>query len=334
MKNIVVASSPHLRTTENLQRVMYDVVIALVPAMVISTIFFGPRVFAVMATAAVSAVLFEAGCLKIAGKTGVWRTAMDGSAIIAGLLLAFNLPPTVPFWMAVVGSLIAIGVAKHTFGGLGYNLFNPALVARIFLLISFPVQMTAWTGPRLIANGSVPADAARWIWRTDAVSGATPLGMLKTEGLAAVQQTFSVQGNFIGMIPGCLGEISAAALLLGAAYLLIRKVITWQIPVSFLGALAVFTGIFYLIDPAKYADPLFHLVSGGAVLGAFFMATDMVTSPLTRKGQIVFGIGCGLLTGLIRLFGGYPEGVAFAILLMNSTVPLIDRYTEVKKFGI
>ena len=320
MKDIIVASSPHIRTTENLRRVMYDVVIALIPAMVVSSVFFGPRIPLVMLTAAASCVLIEAGILKMAGKTGIWNTALDGSAIIAGLLLAFNLPPTVPFWIIPIGGLVAIGITKHTFGGLGYNLFNPALVARIFLLVSFPVQMTRWTGPTF--------------WETDAVSGATPLGLLKTEGLAAVQKTFTVQGNFIGTIPGCLGEVSAAALLLGAVYLLVRKVITWHIPVCFLGALAVFTGIFYLIDPAKYADPVFHLVSGGAILGAFFMATDMVTSPLTRKGQVVFGIGCGLLTGLIRLFGGYPEGVAFAILLMNAMVPLIDRYTEVKKFGI
>lgn len=319
MNDLVITSSPHLRTKETLPRVMFDVVIALLPAVVISTVFFGPRVLAVMVTAVISAVLFEAGFLKLSGKPGHWKTAMDGSAILAGLLLAFNVPPTVPFWMVAMGSFIAIVVAKQTFGGLGYNLFNPALVARIFLLISFPVHMTAWTNPTF--------------WKADAVSGATPLGLLKTEGLAKVQELFSLQGNLIGTIPGCVGEVSAAALLLGAAYLLIRKVITWEIPVSFLGTLVLFTGIFWMVDSAVYANPLFHLVSGGAILGAFFMATDMVTSPMTRKGQMIFGFGCGLITGIIRLFGGYPEGVAFAILLMNSMVPLIDRYTEVKKFG-
>jgi len=320
MKDIVITSSPHLRTVETLPRVMYDVVIALLPAVVISTVFFGPRVLAVMLTAVISAVLFEAGCLKIAGASGIRATALDGSAVVAGLLLAFNVPPTCPFWMVVLGSFIAIVVTKHTFGGLGYNVFNPALVARVFLLISFPVHMTAWTRPTY--------------WRADAVSGSTPLGVLKTEGLQAAREMFQVQGNFIGSIPGCLGEVSAAALILGGIYLLARKVITWEIPVFFLGTLFVFTGIFRAVDPSTYASPLFHLVSGGAVLGALFMATDMVTSPLTRKGQMIFGFGCGLLTGVIRLFGGYPEGVAFAILLMNATVPLIDRYTEVKKFGI
>jgi Na+-translocating ferredoxin:NAD+ oxidoreductase subunit D len=320
MKNIVIASSPHLRTTENLSRIMYDVVIALIPAIVISTIFFGPRVLLVIALAAASSVLVEAGCLKLAGKNDIWQTALDGSAIIAGVLLAFNLPPTVPFWIVLIGCIVAIAIAKHTFGGLGYNLFNPALVGRIFLLISFPVQMTAWTKPTY--------------WKTDALSAATPLGVLKTEGLSAARELFTSQSNFIGTIPGCMGEVSTAALLVGALYLLIRKVITWQIPVCFLGTLALFTGIFHLVDPDIYADPIFHIVSGGAILGACFMATDMVTSPLTRRGQIIFGAGCGLITGVIRLFGGYPEGVAFAILLMNATVPLIDRYTEVKKFGV
>lgn len=319
MKNIVIASSPHLRSTENLSRIMYDVVIALIPAIVVSAIFFGYRVLLVMLFAAGGSVLIEAGCLKIAAKKNIWQTAFDGSAIVAGLLLAFNLPPTIPLWIVIIGSIVTIAIAKHTFGGLGYNLFNPALVGRIFLLISFPVQMTAWTQPTY--------------WKTDVVSGATPLGLLKTQGLSAVQEMFTTQGNFIGAIPGCLGEVSAAALLLGAIYLLIRKVITWQTPVCFLGTLAVFTGIFYLVDPSVYADPIFHLVSGGVILGACFMATDMVTSPLTRKGQAIFGAGCGLITGLIRLFGGYPEGVAFAILLMNAMVPLIDRFTEVKKFG-
>ncbi len=319
MNNIVVSSSPHLRTTDNLKRVMYDVVIALLPAAVISAVFFGPHALMLMIIAVATAVLTEALCLKIAGKSNIRQTALDGSAVVAGLLLAFNLPPTAPWWTAVIGSLVAIAIAKHTFGGLGYNLFNPALVGRVFLLISFPVQMTYWTLPTF--------------WQTDAVAAATPLGALKTDGLEAAQ-AFTTQGNFLGTIPGCLGEVSAVALLVGAAYLLIRKVITWEIPVCFIGTLAVFTGIFYLVDPGKYADPLFHIVSGGVMLGALFMATDMVTSPLTRKGQIIFGIGCGLITGIIRLFGGYPEGVAFAILLMNAAVPLIDRHTEVKKFGV
>lgn len=317
MKNIVIASSPHLRSTENLTRIMYDVVIALVQPCWPAPYFFVSS-FVGYALCCGQRGSYRSRLFENRRQKKYWQTAFDGSAIVAGLLLAFNLPPTIPLWIVIIGSIVTIAVAKHTFGGLGYNLFNPALVGRIFLLISFPVQMTAWSQPTY--------------WKTDVVSGATPLGMLKTQGLSAVQEMFSTQGNFIGAIPGCLGEVSAAALILGAIYLLMRKVITWQTPVFFLGTL-VFTSIFYLVDPTVYADPVFHLVSGGVILGACFMATDMVTSPLTRKGQAVFGIGCGLITGLIRLFGGYPEGVAFAILLMNAMVPLIDRFTEVKKFG-
>jgi len=219
--------------------------------------------------------------------------------------------------MTVVGSFVAIVIAKHLFGGLGYNLFNPALVARVFLLISYPVHMTAWVAPRV----------------ADTVTAATPLGMLKTDGLASVQKTWGMVDYFLGTTGGSLGEMSALALLLGGLWLLYRKVITWEIPVTMLGALALFTGIFWVANPERYASPLFHVLTGGAILGAFFMATDMVTSPVTRKGMWIFGVGIGLLTGLIRLFGGFPEGVSFAILIMNACVPFIDQATRSRKFG-
>ncbi len=319
MKPIVIASSPHVRTKEDLPRIMYDVVIALIPAILLSLYLFGIYSFIVVVAAVVTSVLFEGLLLRLLGKPNIKKTMYDGSAIITGILLAMNLPPTSPLWMVFIGSFVAIVIAKQTFGGLGYNLFNPALVSRVFLLISFPVQMTQWTTPTYFV--------------TDAVSTATPLGLLKTEGIEAVRSHFSLSSYFYGTIPGSLGEISAAALIIGAVYLLIRRVITWEIPISMLGSMFIFTGIFYLVDSGKYADPLFHILTGGAVLGAFFMATDMVTSPLTRKGMIIFGAGIGLLTSIIRLFGGYPEGVSFAILIMNSLVPLIDKYTEVRKFG-
>jgi H+/Na+-translocating ferredoxin:NAD+ oxidoreductase subunit D len=319
MNDIVITSSPHIRTRENLHRVMYDVVIALVPALLVSIYFFGLDALLVTVSAVISAVIFEMMFLKIAGKSSIVKTGFDGSAIITGILLAMNLPPSSPIWMAVLGSFVAIVIAKQTFGGLGYNIFNPALVARVFLLISFPVQMTRWTSPTFMKG--------------DAVTAATPLGLLKTEGLQAVLNTYSNGANLLGTIPGSLGEVSALALGLGGIYLLFRKVISWEIPFTFLATLFCFTGVFWMIDPAGYADPLFHILTGGAVLGAFFMATDMVTSPLTRKGMFIFGTAIGLLTGIIRLFGGYPEGVSFAILIMNALVPLIDKYTAVKKFG-
>ncbi|MCK5878247.1 MAG: RnfABCDGE type electron transport complex subunit D [Holophagae bacterium] len=317
---LLIQSSPHIRSEENLKRVMYDVVIALLPACAVSVWFFGWLAISVLVVTTVSAVLFEVLFLKVAGKENVWETALDGSALITGMLVAMNIPVTVPWWMCVLGGFVAIIIAKQVFGGLGYNIFNPALVARVFLLSSFPVQMTNWIKPVYFTG--------------DAVTAATPLGLLKTEGLAAMQHAVSHTDLLVGRVGGSMGEMSALALLLGALFLLSRKVITWEIPVSVLGSLALFTGIFWLTDSAKYADPLFHVLAGGAVLGACFMATDMVTSPLSRKGMLIFGTGIGLLTGVIRLFGGYPEGISFAILIMNGFVPLIDRVTVPKKFGV
>lgn len=315
---LTLTSSPHLHADQDLKSVMYDVVLALLPACAVSIYLFGFRSLAVIMVATLAAMAFEAGVLYLRGRTDIKETVLDGSAIITGILLALNVPPTLPLWMTAVGSFVAIVIAKHLFGGLGFNVFNPALIARVFLLISYPVHMTAWIAPRM----------------ADTVTSATPLGMLKTEGLVKMQATWSNMDFFLGNTGGSLGEMSALALLLGGAFLLYRKVISWEIPLSMLASLALFTGIFWAVNPGKYADPLFHVLTGGAILGAFFMATDMVTSPVTPKGMLIFGAGIGLLTGLIRLFGGFPEGVSFAILIMNALVPTIDKYTKTRKFGL
>ena len=250
------------------------------------------------------------------------------SAVVTGIILALNLPPTAPWWVAMIGAIVAIGVAKMTFGGLGQNVFNPAITGRVFLLISFPAIMTTWGGAKGFIGGA------------DAVSGATPLGIVK-EGLMqgqTLQQIFDLhdfsyaQMLFVNM-GGSAGEISAIAIIIGFIYLLARKVIRPYITLSILVTVAVFSGIFWLIDPSQYTDPLFNLLTGGVLLGSVFMATDYVTSPMSDKGGIIFGIGIGIITMLIRYFGSYPEGMSFAILIMNSTVPLINKFCKQKKFG-
>jgi len=276
--------------------------------------------------AVISCLLFEYLIQKYLMKTNV--TIGDGSALITGILLAFNLPSGLPIWMIIVGSLVAIGVAKLSFGGLGFNIFNPALVGRVFLLVSFPVQMTMW--PTAVENNTTIADA---------VTGATPLGMIK-EGLMFGDTMTNISANlpsniemFLGFSGGSIGEMSALALLLGGIYLIVRKVITWHIPVTMLVTMAVMTGIFWVIDPESYASPLIHILSGGALLGAFFMATDLVTSPMTKKGMVIFAIGIAVITVVIRLFGAYPEGVSFGIIIMNAFVPLINTYFKPRRFG-
>jgi len=305
---------------------MYDVVIALIPAFLVSLYVFGIGAFIVTAVAVISCLLFEYLIQKYLMKTNV--TIGDGSALITGILLAFNLPSGLPIWMIIVGSLVAIGVAKLSFGGLGFNIFNPALVGRVFLLVSFPVQMTMW--PTAVENNTTIADA---------VTGATPLGMIK-EGLMFGDTMTSISASlpsnldlFLGLTGGSIGEMSALALLLGGIYLIVRKVITWHIPVTMLVTMAVMTGIFWLVDPESYANPLIHILSGGAILGAFFMATDLVTSPMTKKGMVIFAIGIAVITVVIRLFGAYPEGVSFGIIIMNAFVPLINTYFKPRRFG-
>jgi len=323
---IIVSASPHVHSDRTSKKLMYDVVIALIPAFLISIYVFGINALIATSVAIASCMLFEFIIQKYLLKTDV--TITDGSALITGILLAFNLPATLPIWMIIVGSLVAIGVAKLSFGGLGFNIFNPALVGRVFLLVSFPVQMTMW--PTAIENNTTLVDA---------VTGATPLGVIK-EGLQYGETMTEIASKIpsaldmlFGFTGGSLGEMSAIALLLGGLYLIIRKVITWHIPVTLLAAMAVITGIFWFINPELYANPIIHLLSGGAILGAFYMATDLVTSPMTKKGMIIFAIGIGLITVLIRLFGAYPEGISFAILIMNAFVPLINKYFKPRRFG-
>lgn len=322
-KKFIISGSPHLYAKDNVQRIMLDVIIALIPATLGSFYLFGFGAVRVFFVSVVSCLFFEYSIQKFLLRQK--PTINDLSAVVTGMLLAFNVPSNLPTWVVIIGSLIAIGIGKMVFGGLGQNLFNPALVARVFLLISFPVFMTSWPEP---------IESARQL--TDVVTGPTPLGILKESGsIAAASQTGEIPSYanmMMGNMGGSIGEVSAILLLIGALYLLFRKVITLHIPLAFILTTMVLTGIFWLIDPTKYADPLFHLLTGGLILGAFFMATDMVTSPTSYKGQIIFGIGCGLLTGLIRLFGAYPEGVSFAILIMNAFVPLIDRISK-KHFG-
>lgn len=323
---IIVSASPHIHTNRTTQKMMYDVVIALMPALLVSVYVFGIGALIITSVAVISCLLFEFLIQKYLLKTTV--TIGDGSALITGILLAFNLPSNLPIWMVIVGSLVAIGIAKMSFGGLGFNIFNPALVARVFLLISFPVPMTTWPTPQ--ANTFTFADAT---------TGATPLGIVKEglmmgENMEQIYTKLPTQTElFLGLTGGSLGEMSALALLLGGLYLLIRRVILWHIPVFMLSTMALLTGIFWLINPEQYAHPVIHIITGGALLGAFFMATDLVTSPMSKKGMVIFAIGIGVITVVIRLFGAYPEGVSFAILVMNAFVPLINNYFKPRRFG-
>jgi electron transport complex protein RnfD len=317
----ILTTSPHIHNAESIPRVMYSVVIALIPAVLVSIYYFGVSALIIYLISIASCLVFEAAAQKVMGRP---ITIGDGSIMITAILLAMNIPSTSPWWLVVVGALVAVVLGKQIYGGLGHNPFNPVLVARILLLISFPVQMTAWVKPAPLFSG------------VDSVSMATPLGDMKTtlmlKGLIDTSH-FSYMDTFIGFVGGSLGETSVLALLVGGIFLLARRVITWHVPATYIGTVFALTGVFWLIDPTKYANPVFHILSGGLMLGALFMATDMVTSPVYPRGMLIFGIGCGIITVLIRLFGGYPEGVAFSILLMNAATPLIDRYTTPKKFG-
>jgi len=331
MNNLLtISGSPHVHTDESIKKIMFSVVYAMVPAMLVSVYFFGLDAVRVIGISVIACVLVEYLIQKYLIKGDV--TINDGSAIVTGVLLAFNVPANLPTWIIVVGAIISIGVAKMAFGGIGKNPFNPALVGRVFLLISFPAQMTSWPLPKPLFAQTV----------TDTITGATPLGLLK-EGQMAGKTIEQIMADpnmpdyiqrMIGFQTGSLGEMSALALFLGALFMFFRKVITWQIPISYLLSSFIFAGIFWMIDPTHYADPFFHLITGGLMLGIFYMATDMVSSPMTPKGQIVFGIGCGLLTMIIRLWGAYPEGVSFAILIMNAFAPLINKVFKPTKFGL
>lgn len=321
-----VSLSPHVNGGNSVQKEMYGVVLAMIPALLVSYYFFGIGAIRVSLIAVLSCLIFEFLIQKYLLKGKI--TIFDGSALITGMLLAFNVPSNLPAWIIIIGSLIAIGVAKMSFGGLGQNPFNPALVGRVFLLISFPVQMTSW-----------PKISTLDFTFVDAQTGATPLGIVK-EGLKngdklsdLLNQIPSMTEMFMGQMGGSLGEVSAIALIIGGLYMLWKKIISWHIPVAILGTMALFSGILHLVDSEAYAGPVFHLLTGGALLGAIFMATDMVTSPMTKIGMIIFGLGIGVLTIAIRIFGAYPEGVSFAILIMNAFVPLINNRFKPKRFG-
>ena len=324
MSNFTISPSPHVHGGDSIEKNMYGVLIALVPTFIFSIVFFGLGAILVTLTSVAACLVFEYVIQKYLMKQR--PTIWDGSAIITGVLLAFNLPSSLPLWIVVIGALVAIGIGKMSFGGLGNNIFNPALVGRVFLLISFPVQMTTWPVP----NGFATADA---------VTGATPLALVKeaVKNGQAVGDTLSsvgiTTGNLIlGNIGGSLGEVAAIGLLLGFAYVLIRKILSWHIPVAIFATVIVFSGILNLADPAQFAGPVFHLFTGGLMLGAIFMATDYVTSPMTHKGMLIYGVGIGLLTVIIRVFGAYPEGMSFAILIMNGFTPLINRYCKPRRF--
>ena len=324
MSNLLTVSpSPHVHSDDSVNKIMYRVVLAMIPALIWSVVVFGIDALRVTLIAVIASVGFEYLIQRFILK--VKPSVTDGSALVTGLLLAFNVPSNLPWWIIIVGALMAIGVGKMSFGGLGTNIFNPALVGRVFLLISFPVQMTSYPVPKM-------SDV-------DAVTSATPLGILK-EGLMNGKPLSELAGELpslsdllIGNMSGSLGEISALMLILGGLYMLVRRVITWHTPVSVLGSMFIMAAVFRMIDPVNYVEPTYHLLTGGAMLGAIFMATDMVSSPMTGKGQIIYGIGIGLITMSIRLFGAYPEGISFAILIMNAFTPLINNAIKPKRFG-
>lgn len=314
MNKWIVSSSPHVHSGDSIQKNMLYVVLALLPAYLVALYYFGVGALAVSVIAIASCIGFEAFIQRFVLKTKV--SISDGSAALTGLLLAMNLPSNLPWWMVIIGSMAAIGLGKMCYGGLGNNLFNPALVGRVFLLISFPVAMTVWPVPEPFSMAYM-----------DAQTAATPLSLMKFD-----QMLPPILSTIVGNEGGSMGEVSAIALLLGGLFLIWKKVITWHIPVSILATVAVFTGIMHLVDPIAYENPLWHLCSGGLLLGAIFMATDYVTSPMTTRGQLLYGVGIGLITVVIRLWGSYPEGVSFAILLMNAATPLIDKYILPKRF--
>jgi electron transport complex protein RnfD len=307
MDQYIMSSSPHVRSSESTPRIMRDVIIALLPATAFGVYIFGLNALWVVLSCVAAAMLTEALLQKLMHKK---VTVSDGSAALTGLLLALNLPPAVPLWIPILGSVFAIAIVKQCFGGLGHNFLNPALAARAFLLVSWPTAMTTWTIPG-----------------ADAVSSATPLGALKLGG-----ELSAYSDMFIGNIGGCIGETSAIALILGGLYLIARRVIDPRIPVIYIGTVAVLT---WVAGPQGLftGDALYHVLGGGLMLGAFFMATDYTTSPMSASGKMVFAAGCGILTSVIRLWGGYPEGVSYSILLMNLVVPLIDRAFLPKRFG-
>lgn len=329
MNLLNISGSPHVHSDESTKKIMWRVNLALVPMLLTGIAFFGLNALLISLVSVACCCLFQWLIEKFILK--VPSTVCDGSAVVTGLLLAFNVPATADMiWLVALGALVAIGVGKMSFGGLGKNPFNPALVGRVFMLISFPVQMTTWP------------TVGKWFpMSLDTVSGATPLGVIK-EGLKNGQSMSEIMANndlpslvdiFLGHMGGSFGEVCALAILIGAIYLLCCKIISWHIPVAFIGTAFIFSGILWLADPTQFINPVTTILTGGIMLGACFMATDMVTSPMSKSGQLFFGAGCGLLTIIIRNWGAYPEGVSFAILLMNSVTPLINRWCKPQRFA-
>ena len=317
MEKYIVSPSPHIHAKQSTSSLMGDVVLALLPAIAVSVVFYGWKELLVLAVSAISCVVIEWAITKwLFKKPGCF---CGSSALVTGLLLAMNLPYTTPWWVVFIGALVAIGVAKMTFGGLGQNVFNPALVGRVFLLVSFPTYMTHWEIPQ-------------GLFGVDAISGPTLLGQVAENGAASIEGLNYWDTLFLNM-GGSAGEISALALLVGFLYLVCRKVIKPWITLSIFATVAIIAAIFHCIDPAQFTGPAFNLLTGGLILGACFMATDYVTSPMSTKGGIIYGVGIGFLVMMIRYFGSYPEGVSFAILIMNAVVPLINRAFHQKKFG-
>lgn len=317
-----IAPSPHVHGRNSTRRLMLDVVFALLPAWLVGVFFFGVNALLVTLVSIISCMLCEYLIARFVLK--VQPTLDDGSALVTGLLLAMNLPSSIPLWIVVIGAIVAIGVAKMSFGGLGNNLFNPALTARALLLISFPMQMTTWPLAKVGA------------WFADGTTGATVLALVKSakNGNGFSESMPGLWDIFVGNMGGSFGEVSAVALIVGGLYLLCRRVITWHIPVSVLVGATVLSGAMWLSNSSIYASPLVHLLSGGMLLGAIFMATDYVTSPMSKPGMIIYGLCIGLLAVTIRIWGAYPEGVSFAILIMNALVPLINQYVKPRKFGV
>ncbi len=329
MLKLIVSLSPHQLGKNSVEKLMYGVIIALIPILIASVWFYGWGAIVVSLTAVISAIVFEFLISKYILKIG--NTIGDGSAALTGLLLAFNLPSNLPIWLIIIGVFVAIVIGKMSFGGLGNNPFNPALVGRVFLLISWPVQMTSWP---------IPSPASeKFLGYTDVVTGPTLLGQMSEamrngESMKVFSDRIPNYFEILtGSVGGSIGEIAGFALIAGFVYMLARKVITWHIPISILSTVFIFSRILWLVNPEKFIIPFFHLFSGGMLFSAIFMATDYVTSPMSKKGQIVFGVGIGILTIVIRIWGAFPEGVSFAILLMNATVPIINMYMKPKRFG-
>lgn len=311
-KNLIVSPWSHIKTVESTKRIMYSVILALLPAGIAGIYIFGIKTLYIMCISIITAIITEAA-IELLRKKQV--TISDGTAFITGLLLAYNLPPNVPLWLPAVGAAFGIIIGKQAFGGLGFNIFNPALIGRVFLMTSWPVYMTNWSLPR---------------WQPDTLSTATPLAILKQKYSLPVAGYWDL---LIGNRGGCIGEVCIFALLLGAAFLLIRGYIWWHTPFTYIISVGILSWVFLGKNGLFSGDGLFYILTGGLVLGAFFMATDYVTGPLTAKGQIIFGLGCGIITFAIRKWAGYPEGVSYSILIMNAATPIIDRHTRPRTLG-